>query len=80
MFVKNPTLEMFDSLQDGEVSKIYATEVGWAIAIKDDQRYVSIDQEKCNEKIIYQKAQQFYADWLKNLRDSAYIEIYTDKL
>ena len=80
MFVNNPTIEMFDSLQDDEVSKIYATEVGLAIAIKVDERYTNLDLENCKEKIIYQKAQQFYSDWLKDLRDSAYIEIYTDKL
>ncbi len=80
MFVNNPTLEMFDSLQDGEVSKIYRTDIGWAIAIKADERYVNTDVENCKDKIIYQKTQQFYSNWLKNLRDSAYIKIYTDKL
>jgi len=80
IFVNNPTVEMLDALQDGEVSKIYSMDVGWAIAIKIDERYVNHDLENCKEKIIYQKAQQFYSDWLKNLRDSAYIEIYTDKL
>ena len=80
MFVNNPTIEMFDSLQDDEVSKIYGTDVGLAIAIKVDERYTNLDLENCKEKIIYQKAQQFYSDWLKDLRDSAYIEIYTDKL
>jgi len=80
IFVNNPTVEMLDALQDGEVSKIYSMDVGWAIAIKIDERYVNLDLENCKEKIIYQKAQQFYSDWLKDLRDSAYIEIYTDKL
>ena len=80
MFVNNPTIEMFDSLHDNEVSKIYATDIGLAIAIKIDERYTNLDLENCKEKIIYQKAQQFYSDWLKDLRDSAYIEIYTDKL
>ena len=80
MFVNNPTIEMLDALQDGEVSKIYSTDAGWAIAIKVDERYVNLNLENCKESIIYQKAQQFYSDWLKNLRDSAYIKIYTDKL
>ena len=80
MFVNNPTIEMFDSLQDDEVSKIYGTDVGLAIAIKVDERYTNLDLENCKEKIIYQKTEQFYSDWLKDLRDSAYIEIYTDKL
>jgi peptidyl-prolyl cis-trans isomerase SurA len=80
MFVNNSTVEMFDSLQNGEISKIYGTDMGWAIAIKIDERYVNTDVENCKDKIIYQKAQQFYSNWLKDLRDSAYIEIYTDKL
>ena len=80
IFVKNPTIEMFDLLEDGEVSKIYSTDVGWAIAIKVDERYVDSNLDNCKEKMIYQKTQQFYSDWLKDLRDSAYIEIYTDKL
>ena len=80
MFVNNSTVEMLDALQEGEVSEIYVTDMGWAIAIKIDERYVNLNLENCKEKIIYQKAQQFYADWLKNLKDSAYIEIYTDKL
>ena len=80
MFVNNSTVKMFDSLQDGEVSKIYRTDVGWAIAIKVDERYVNPDLENCKEKIIYLKAQKFYADWLKDLRDAAYIKIYSDKL
>ena len=71
---------MFDSLQDGGVSNIYETNEGWAIAIKVDERYVDSDLEKCKEKIIYKKTQKFYFDWLKDLRDSAYIEIYTNKL
>ncbi len=80
MFVNTPNIEMFDSLQDGEVSNIYETDEGWAIAIKVDERYVDSDLEKCKEKIIYLKAQKFYADWLKDLRDAAYIKIYSDKL
>ena len=80
MYVNSPTMEILDSLQDGEVSKIYTTDLGWAIAIKINERYVNPDLENCKEKIIYQKTQQFYSNWLKNLRDSAYIEIYTDKL
>jgi len=80
MFVNNSTLEMLDLLQDGEVSTIYVTDSGWAIAIKVDERYVNTDVENCKDKIIYQKTQQFYSNWLKNLRDSAYIKIYTDKL
>jgi peptidyl-prolyl cis-trans isomerase SurA len=80
IFINNPTIEMLDLLDDGEVSTIYATDSGWTIAIKIDERYIDTNLENCKEKIIYQKSQQFYSDWLKDLRDSAYIEIYTDKL
>ncbi len=80
IFVNNPTIEMLDLLEDEEVSTIYATNSGWAIAIKVDERYIDANLENCKERIIYQKAQQFYFNWLKGLRDSAYIEINTDKL
>ena len=56
IFVNNPTIEMFDLLEDGEVSKIYSTDVGWAIAIKVDERYVDSNLENCKEKIIYPKS------------------------
>jgi parvulin-like peptidyl-prolyl isomerase len=71
---------MFDSLEEGEVSKIYETEGGWAIAIKVDERYLDPDIESCKQQIKNQKSQTYYSRWLKELRDSAYIEIYTDKL
>ena len=80
MLVDNSTTKMLDLLQDGEISKIYATDWGWAIATKVDERYVNSNLESCKEKIIYHKAQQYYSNWLKDLRDSAYIQIYTDKL
>ena len=80
LLVDNPTLEMLDSLKEGEVSSIYVIDEGWAIAIKVDERYVDPNLEKCKEKILYLKAQKFYADWLKDLRDAANIKIYSDKL
>jgi len=80
IFVNDPTIEMLDLLEDGEVSRIYSTNAGWAIAIKVDERYIDTNLANCQEKIIYQKAQQFYYNWLQGLRDSAYIEIFTDKL
>ena len=80
IFVNTPNIEMFDSLQNDEVSKIYETDGGWAIATKIDERYVDLNLEKCKKKIIYLQAQKFYADWLGSLRDSAYIKIYSDKL
>ena len=80
LLVDSPTIEMFDSLQVGKVSKIYETDGGWAIAIKVDERYKDPDIESCKEQIKSQKSQKYYSQWLKELRESAYIEIYTDKL
>ena len=78
--VNTTNIEMFDSLDEGEISKIYETAGGWAIAIKVDERYINPDIESCKQQIKNQKSQIYYSQWLKELRDSAYIEIYTDKL
>jgi peptidyl-prolyl cis-trans isomerase SurA len=78
--VNTTNIEMFDSLDEGEISKIYETAGGWAIAIKVDERYINPDIESCKQQIKNQKSKIYYSQWLKELRDSAYIEIYTDKL
>jgi peptidyl-prolyl cis-trans isomerase SurA len=78
--VNNPTLEMLDSLKTNEVSEIYSTIYGLAIAIKIDERFISSKLKACEEKVIYQNAEIFYTEWLKDLREQAFIEIYYDKL
>ena len=78
--VNSPTTEMLDLLKDGEVSRVYSNNVGFAIAIKVDERYISINLEKCKEKLTYLNAEKFYLNWLKELRDNADIEIYIHKL
>jgi parvulin-like peptidyl-prolyl isomerase len=78
--VNNPTAEMLDLLKDGEVSKIYSNNIGFAIAIKVDERFISDNLVKCKEKITYLNAKQFYLNWLKELRDNADIEIYINNL
>ena len=78
--VNNPTLEMLDSLKTNEVSEIYSTIYGLAIAIKIDERFISSKLKECEEKAIYQNAEIYYTKWLKNLREQAFIEIYYDKL
>jgi peptidyl-prolyl cis-trans isomerase SurA len=78
--VNNPTLEMLDSLKINEVSEIYSTIYGLAIAIKIDERFISSKLKECEEKVIYQNAEIYYMEWLKNLREQAFIEIYYDKL
>ena len=78
--VNSPTTEMLDLLKDGEVSKVYSNNMGFAIAIKVDERFISNNLEKCKEKLTYLNAEQFYLNWLKELRDNADIEIYINNL
>ena len=78
--VNNPTLEMLDSLKTNEVSEIYSTIYGLAIAIKIDERFISSKLKECEEKVIYKNAEIYYTKWLKDLREQAFIEIYYDKL
>jgi peptidyl-prolyl cis-trans isomerase SurA len=74
--VDSTTAEMLDLLEDGEVSKVYSSNIGLAIAIKVDERYISDNLEKCKEKLTYLNAEKFYLNWLQELRDNADIEIY----
>ena len=78
--VTGPTLEMLDSLGKKEVSEIYMTDFGHAIAIKVDERFISSKLKECKERVIYEHAEMYYSDWLTNLREEANIEIYYDKL
>ena len=78
--VDNPTLKMLDSLDTNEVSEIYSTDFGLAIAIKIEERFISSKLKECEEQVIYENAEMYYAQWLKNLREQAFIEIYYDKL
>ena len=78
--VNSPTAEMLDLLKDGEVSEVYSNNIGFAIAIKVDERFIIDNLEKCKEKLTYLNAEQFYLNWLKELRDNADIEIYINNL
>ena len=80
LIVNSPTLKMLDSLDANEVSEIYSTDFGLAIAIKIDERFISSKLKDCEEQVIYQNAEMYYVQWLKNLREHAFIEIYFDKL
>ena len=78
--VNNPTLEMLDSLKTNEVSEIYSTIYGLAIAIKIDERFISSKLKECEERVIYQNAETYYIEWLKDLREQSFIKIYNEKL
>ena len=78
--INNPILEMLDSLEKNEVSEIYSTVFGSAIAIKIDERFISSKLQECEEQVVYEDAEIYYAKWLESLRDQAFIEIFYDKL
>ena len=78
--VRGSTLTMLDSLKNKEVSEIYLTDFGYTIGIKLEERYVSINLNKCKEELLYRKAEDYYSDWVSQLRDDSYIKIYHDKL
>ena len=78
--VNNPTIEMLDSLNKNEVSEIYSTAFGLAIAIKIDEQFISSKLVACEKQVIYKNAENYYAQWLEHLREQAFIEIYYDKL
>ena len=80
LIVNNPTLTMLDSLDKNQVSEIYSTTYGLAIGIKIDERFISSKLKDCEEQVIYQNAEIYYTEWLKELREQAFIEIYYDKL
>ena len=78
--IEGDNLTFFDKLKKGEVSDIYSSGSGWAIAIKADEQYIDPNLENCKQQIINSKATQYYLNWVRELRDSAYIEIFSDKL
>ena len=78
--INNPILEMLDSLEKNEVSEIYSTIFGSAIAIKIDERFISSKLQECEEQVVFKNAEIYYAKWLESLRDQVFIEIYYDKL
>ena len=78
--VNSPTTEMLDLLKNSEVSKVYSTNIGFAIAMKVDERFISNNIEKCKSKLAYLNAEKFYLNWLNELRDNANIEIYINNL
>jgi len=78
--VNNTTVKMLDSLKNNEVSEIYLTDFGFAIAIKLEERFVSSNLKKCKEELVYLNAEKFYSNWINVLRERAHIKIYYDAL
>ena len=74
-----PFLEAIDKLGKNEVSRIYQMEYGWAIAVKTDERFIDINFINCEEDLINTKRNTIYDEWLKTLKDSSNIEIFSNK-
>ena len=73
-------MKMLDELKENQVSKIYLTDFGHAIAVKIDERFISSKLRKCEEDLIYVNAEEFYFNWVSSLRENAFIKIYEEKL
>jgi len=80
LFIDNTSLEGISILEYNQVSKIYPFEKGWAIAIKIEEKMLDVNLAKCEENLKNLKTQDFYLLWLKKLKNSSNIEIFSNKL
>jgi len=67
-----------NNLQDGQVSEPVRTEYGYhliqVLGRRDAQGSVAQQMDLARQAIGQRKAEQAYADWLRELRDSAYVQ------
>ncbi|HEY1610044.1 MAG TPA: peptidylprolyl isomerase [Paraburkholderia sp.] len=67
-----------NSLQDGQVSEPVRTEYGYhliqVLGRRDAQGSTAQQMDLARQAIGQRKAEQAYADWLRELRDSAYVQ------
>lgn len=72
-----------NNLKDGEISQPIRTEYGYhlvqVIGRREAQGSVAQQQEIARQAIGQRKAEQAYADWLRQLRDSAYVQYKLDE-
>jgi len=68
-----------NSLQDGQISEPVRSEYGYhliqVLGRRDAQGSVSQQMDLARQAIGQRKAEQAYADWLRELRDTAYVEV-----
>lgn len=76
--------EKVKDLKKSDITKPFITEFGWHIAQNLDSRKIDSSLEKqriaVKDYLKKQRENEYYTNWLTNLRDNAYIEMYEDKL
>lgn len=64
------------NLQKDEISSPIKFNKGWRIVKIIDQREIEPNQEFTRQKLLKEKRQKHFNDWIETLRKKAYIEIY----
>ncbi|MDX6688537.1 MAG: peptidyl-prolyl cis-trans isomerase SurA [Baekduia sp.] len=68
-----------NSLQDGQISDPVRSEYGYhliqVLGRRESEGSVSQQMDLARQAIGQRKAEQAYADWLRELRDTAYVEV-----
>ncbi|WP_184055163.1 peptidylprolyl isomerase [Paraburkholderia sp. MM5384-R2] len=68
-----------NSLQDGQISEPVRSEYGYhliqVLGRRDAQGSIAQQMDLARQAIGQRKAEQAYADWLRELRDTAYVEV-----
>ena len=69
-----------DKLSKGILSKPFKADKGWLIIKIIDTRKIDIHIRIIKAKLIKAKQNTYFKDWVKTLREDAYIEIFDHKL
>ena len=72
--------KVMDSLKPGELSQPFQTPIGWFLieVTARRQKDMTAEREKLEARkaIFERKAEEAYQDWVRQLRDAAYVEIF----
>ncbi|MEO1939961.1 peptidylprolyl isomerase [Candidatus Thioglobus sp.] len=72
--------QTLQGLKQGELSQPFKTSQGWRIIKIIDQRSIDMYLVSIKSKIIQKKRNDYFNNWIKGLREKAYIEVYDHKL
>ncbi len=72
-----------DALDEGEISMPFATPFGWHIVQVTDRRERDIPRERLRDQLAQQihqrKAEEAFEQWIRRLRDEAYVDVRVDQ-